>query len=273
MATLSGLTVNGTGSIQLPTGTTAQRPASPVAGMIRYNTTLSCIESYNGTQWVLGIGSSASTAATSGKAIYNAYPSAPSGVYWLKTSGGTAFQAYIAMDYGGGWVNLHTNYGSGAYSSPLYGSALGAGGGDQTSGNTGNGFGPWAPLGASYVSNNQAGNYVCSGSNGRSQVFANASILTDLGATQVRWSSSVTNMSNVTCGYLNANQSSITIISGTSNYISVCANGSGQYSQVNPGSFTLIAYANIAASGNALFEAWTACSGSMSVALNYIMVR
>lgn len=98
MATLAGLTVNGTGSIQLPTGTTAQRPGSPVAGMIRYNTSWGGIEHYNGTQWVQGIGSSASTAATSGKAIYNALPSAPSGVYWLKTSGGTAFQAYVAMD-------------------------------------------------------------------------------------------------------------------------------------------------------------------------------
>jgi hypothetical protein len=269
MATLSGLTVNGTGSIQLPTGTTAQRPASPVAGMIRYNTTLSCIESYNGTQWVLGIGSSPSTAATSGKAIYNAYPSAPSGVYWLKTSGGTAFQAYIAMDYGGGWVNLHTNYGSGAYSSPL----TTAGWANHLSGASGNGFGPWAPLGASYVNNAQANSYVCSGSSYRSQVFANASILTDLGATQVRWSSSVTNMSNVTCGYLNANQSNYTIINGTSSMLNTCANPPNQYSQVNPGSFTLIAYANIAASGNALFEAWTACGGSMDVSLNYLMVR
>jgi len=269
MATLAGLTVNGTGSIQLPTGTTAQRPSSPVAGMIRYNTSWGGIEHYNGTQWVQGIGSSASTAASSGKAIYNALPSAPSGIYWLKTSGGTAFQAYVAMDYGGGWVNLHTNYGSGAYTNPL----TTAGWANQTSGASGNGFGPWAPLSASYQTNAEANSYGCPSSGYRSQVFANASILTDLGATQVRWSCSVQNLNNVTCGYLNANQSNFTIISGTTNMITVCNNPPNQYSQLNPGSFTFIAYATISASGNALFETWTACSGTMDVALNYLMVR
>src|SRR5210317_1677605 len=41
---------SGTGSITLPAGTTAQRPGSPVNGMIRYNTTLEYVEYYNG-QW------------------------------------------------------------------------------------------------------------------------------------------------------------------------------------------------------------------------------
>ena len=45
----------GTGSdtdaITLPSGTTAQRPASPVAGMVRYNTTESANELYDGTSW------------------------------------------------------------------------------------------------------------------------------------------------------------------------------------------------------------------------------
>lgn len=38
-------------SITIPAGTTAQRPASPVAGMIRYNTTLGLVEQYNATGW------------------------------------------------------------------------------------------------------------------------------------------------------------------------------------------------------------------------------
>ena len=39
------------GAINLPSGTTAQRPASPVAGATRYNTTLNQTEIYSGTSW------------------------------------------------------------------------------------------------------------------------------------------------------------------------------------------------------------------------------
>jgi hypothetical protein len=47
MASLKNTTINDTGFIQLPSGTTAQRPAG-VNGMMRYNTTLAAIEIYNG---------------------------------------------------------------------------------------------------------------------------------------------------------------------------------------------------------------------------------
>ena len=40
-----------TGMIQLPVGTTAERP-TPSAGMIRFNTTIKRFEGYNGTDWV-----------------------------------------------------------------------------------------------------------------------------------------------------------------------------------------------------------------------------
>jgi len=40
-----------TNSIKLPVGTTAQRPATPVAGDFRYNSTLSDAEYYNGSAW------------------------------------------------------------------------------------------------------------------------------------------------------------------------------------------------------------------------------
>jgi hypothetical protein len=40
-----------TGGMYLPVGTTAQRPASPATGMMRYNTTTSAVETYNGTSW------------------------------------------------------------------------------------------------------------------------------------------------------------------------------------------------------------------------------
>jgi hypothetical protein len=40
-----------TGSAELPTGTTAQRDGSPSAGYIRFNSTVSQFEGYNGTSW------------------------------------------------------------------------------------------------------------------------------------------------------------------------------------------------------------------------------
>jgi hypothetical protein len=42
---------NTTEAIKIPVGTTAQRPASPVAGQTRYNSTLLAMEVYSGTSW------------------------------------------------------------------------------------------------------------------------------------------------------------------------------------------------------------------------------
>lgn len=46
MATLKNTIVDDTGSVYLPRGTTAQRPASPVDGAMRYNTDLGYVEFY-----------------------------------------------------------------------------------------------------------------------------------------------------------------------------------------------------------------------------------
>lgn len=43
--------LNGTGYIDIPTGTTAQRPGTPSSGMIRFNSSLSQFEGYNGSAW------------------------------------------------------------------------------------------------------------------------------------------------------------------------------------------------------------------------------
>lgn len=40
-----------TGALTMPSGTTAERPATPATGMIRYNSTLGVTEYYNGTAW------------------------------------------------------------------------------------------------------------------------------------------------------------------------------------------------------------------------------
>ena len=51
-ATFSGnVLLSGTGVLDLPVGTTAQRPASPNSGMIRFNTDLGQFEGYSGTAW------------------------------------------------------------------------------------------------------------------------------------------------------------------------------------------------------------------------------
>ena len=45
------LDVGGSGAIKIPVGTTAQRPTSPAAGMLRFNTDTLKLEYYNGTSW------------------------------------------------------------------------------------------------------------------------------------------------------------------------------------------------------------------------------
>lgn len=49
--TANTLVSTGTGALTLPTGTTAERPTG-IVGMIRFNTTISSPEIYNGTTWV-----------------------------------------------------------------------------------------------------------------------------------------------------------------------------------------------------------------------------
>lgn len=52
MANLKDTTINDTSDIKLPQGTTAQRPSTPFAGMIRYNTDFLVVEYYNGSNWI-----------------------------------------------------------------------------------------------------------------------------------------------------------------------------------------------------------------------------
>ena len=49
--TVGGITVNTTGTMRLPVGTTAQRPGSPSAGDFRYNSTTGYPDIYNGSAW------------------------------------------------------------------------------------------------------------------------------------------------------------------------------------------------------------------------------
>ena len=58
--TLSGLHIDSTGAVEMPTGTDGQRPAG-VAGMFRFNTTSNQFEGYNGTAWGAIAGSGGGT--------------------------------------------------------------------------------------------------------------------------------------------------------------------------------------------------------------------
>jgi hypothetical protein len=51
-ATFTGdITMSGTGFLDVPVGTTAQRPASPTSGMVRFNTTTAQFEGYGTAAW------------------------------------------------------------------------------------------------------------------------------------------------------------------------------------------------------------------------------
>ena len=51
VGTDGSFTLAGTGSLTVPGGTEAQRTGSPAAGMIRFNTTISQYEGYDGSAW------------------------------------------------------------------------------------------------------------------------------------------------------------------------------------------------------------------------------
>lgn len=129
MADFKNTTVNDTGAINIPVGTSAQRPGEPGQpparqGMIRYNTTESVVEFYVGldadpydaANWEqLGQSGTIGTElnpAPSAQAIL-ATGNTTDGVYWIKPSAGTdARQVYCILDPnwdGGGWMIISNN--------------------------------------------------------------------------------------------------------------------------------------------------------------------
>jgi hypothetical protein len=74
MATLQNTTINSTGFLQLPRGTTAQRPVSPANGDVRFNTDTNIVEWYDGTytSWFpAGVLSPIATGGTVGNITQN----------------------------------------------------------------------------------------------------------------------------------------------------------------------------------------------------------
>ena len=134
-----------TGYFDLPSGTTAQRPASPNAGYSRFNTSISKLEVYDGSTWQIiapvNDGSTASLAANSAKDIKAATGTTTNGLYWIKINN-IPTQVYCDMNTdGGGWMltyrcKNYNNYGctNGTWDFSL---ALGAGGSSAPSSPTG----------------------------------------------------------------------------------------------------------------------------------------
>jgi hypothetical protein len=76
-----GLTMNGTTFLQLVKGTTAQRPGSPITGMIRYNTDTAQFEGYSGSSpsWLPVGGSVISNDTSTSSNVYPTFVSATTG--------------------------------------------------------------------------------------------------------------------------------------------------------------------------------------------------
>ena len=116
MSITSDGTVNclGTTALEVPTGTTAQRPTG-TTGMLRYNTTTEELEAYGSNNFWFNVKDgkfqgegdigTASNPAYSGKQLKDLGRS--SGNYYIKPQGysGSAIEAYVDMTTnGGGWV-------------------------------------------------------------------------------------------------------------------------------------------------------------------------
>jgi hypothetical protein len=100
------ITMFGTGSLKVPSGTTAQRPSSPTVGMIRYNTSNSEVEGYIGSDWksfaisFIASGGTETDATISG-VTYRIHAFTSSGTFQV-TAGSSNIDVLIVAGGGGG---------------------------------------------------------------------------------------------------------------------------------------------------------------------------
>ena len=116
MATLKNTTVNDTGYLQLPVGTTAQRPNTPTIGYTRVNTTTNSVEIYNGSSWITwlslaGIEATGGTVQIFGGYKYHVFTS--SGTFQVTQAGSSAKIDYLVVGAGGGGGGWHAGGGGG----------------------------------------------------------------------------------------------------------------------------------------------------------------
>jgi hypothetical protein len=156
-----------TGYFALPSGTTAQRPASPVNGMLRYNTTIGANEIYQSGQWIdfatpsvssvsyltiaggggggHGTGSPTFSGGGAGGVLQGTASVTPNTAYTITVGGGGT---------GGGTGTNGAN--SSAFGQTAIGGGYGGGGGMSPGGSGGSGGGQGGSAGGG-TANNAAG--------------------------------------------------------------------------------------------------------------------
>ena len=107
MAQFKNTNIDDTGLLQLPAGNTAQRPSSPTAGMIRYNTSIQETEYYDGSNWRTI--TEANPEASGGEVIDTEVAGVAYRIHLFKTVGNTNFTVtkggeveYLIVAGGGG---------------------------------------------------------------------------------------------------------------------------------------------------------------------------
>jgi hypothetical protein len=79
LAASGTVTFTSTGAVQMPSGTTAQEPSGATAGMLRFNTSTTQFEGYNGTSWASVGGAAISNDTSTATAVYPLFAHATSG--------------------------------------------------------------------------------------------------------------------------------------------------------------------------------------------------
>jgi hypothetical protein len=138
---------NNTGALKIPSGTTGQRPGTPVLGMQRWNSDRGVVEVWNGSVWLPITG-------------------ATQGVYLIVAGGGGGGTQVFSSGGGGGAGGLLTGTFF-ANVSTSYSIVVGSGGGVGVSGTNSSGFGVTA-IGGGYGggSNSPGGSFGGSGGSG-----------------------------------------------------------------------------------------------------------
>jgi hypothetical protein len=271
--TLASLVQDGT--LVFPSGTTAQRPTSPVLGQQRYNATVGAPEFYNGTTWISQLGTSPQFPATSASAILTANPSAPSGYYWIRTATmSTPLQAYCKMDFGGGWINVSRIIPEISSSPVLTGVVGGGGAGDHIGTDFSNPLSVAAGfIAGPNVNNAQATVSGCSGGNAPSTIQTSAAFRTAFPSiSQVRvkvWIG--TNDGNVVCCTVGG-MGSVTMITGSTNILGICNNTPNRWSDLN-GANQVVEFYGTPQSQTVLYTVSTACGGSFNSRVLELYIR
>ena len=100
-AIISGIvTFSTTGAIDIPVGTSAQRPSVVSSGMIRFNSTSGQLEYYSGTSWLaIAVGEPSSY-------NLNDWQGMPAGNYNITTAHGTTINVEMIIQDGRNWIKI-----------------------------------------------------------------------------------------------------------------------------------------------------------------------